>query len=72
MGSVKSFRKDGRGILLHDGGLSVITSYLNDSMHGHNIFFAQHCLLSAEYVKGRLVEGVYRTDGFLAHFFYNN
>jgi hypothetical protein len=47
MGWIKSFKKDGKGILLHDGGLSILSSYFNDQMHGHNIFFAQHCLLSA-------------------------
>lgn len=72
MGGIKSFKKDGRGIMIHDSGLSIITTYLNDLMHGHNIFFAQHCLLSAEFVKGKIVEAVYRTDGFLVHLIYNN
>ncbi len=72
MGGIKSFKKDGKGILIHDNGLSVVTSYLNDLMHGHNIFFSQHCLLSAEYVKGKMVEAVYRTDGYMAHLAYNN
>jgi hypothetical protein len=47
MGGIKSFKKEGRGILLHDNGTSVISSYYNDLLHGHNIFFMQHCLLSA-------------------------
>lgn len=72
MGGIKSFKKDGRGILLHDCGLSVLSSYSNDLMHGHNVFFAQHCLLSAQFAKGRLVEAVYRTDGFLGYFQFNN
>ena len=55
MGGIKSFKKDGKGILLHDGGLSILSSYFNDQMHGHNIFFAHHCLLSAEFSKGKLV-----------------
>jgi hypothetical protein len=55
MGPVKNFKKDGRGILIHDNGLSLISSYSNDLMHGHNVFYAQHCLLSAEYARGRLV-----------------
>jgi len=41
-------------------------------MHGHNVFFSQHCLLSAEFVKGKLVEAAYRTDGFLGYFHFNN
>jgi hypothetical protein len=72
MGGIKSFKKDGKGILIHDCGLSVVTNYLNDLMHGHNIFFSQHCLLSAEYVKGKIVDAVYRTDGYMAHLSYNN
>jgi hypothetical protein len=71
MGGIKSFKKDGKGILIHDCGLSVATSYLNDLMHGHNIFFGQHCLLSTEFVKGKMIEAVYRTDGFLGHFHFN-
>lgn len=47
MGGVKNFRKDGKGILIHDNGLSVVCQHFNDLMHGHNIFYSQHCLLSA-------------------------
>lgn len=72
MGGIKSFKKDGKGILIHDCGLSVVTTYLNDLMHGHNIFFSQHCLLSAEYVKGKIVDAVYRTDGYMTHLTYNS
>lgn len=71
MGGVKSFKKQGKGILLHDNGLSVICSHFNDLMHGHNIFYSQHCLLSSQYSKGKLMETVYRTDGYLAHLFFN-
>jgi hypothetical protein len=71
MGGVKNFKKEGKGILLHDNGLSVICSHANDNMHGHNVFFAQHCLLSAQFVKGKMVEAVYRTDGFMAHLVFN-
>jgi len=72
MGGIKSFKKEGKGIILHDCGLSVLTSYANDIMHGHNVYFSNHCLLSAEYVKGKIIEAVYRTDGFLIHLFYNS
>jgi hypothetical protein len=47
MGGIKTFKKEGKGILLHDNGTSVISSYYNDLLHGHNIFYMQHCLLSA-------------------------
>jgi hypothetical protein len=71
MGGIKSFKKDGRGILLHDDGISAITSFYNDLLHGHNIFFDNYGLLSAIYNKNRLVEGVYRTEGFLVNLSYN-
>jgi len=71
MGGIKSYKKDGRGILIHDNGISILSSYLNDHLHGHNIIFAQHCLLSTEFVKNKLVEAVYRTDGFLIFLTYN-
>lgn len=47
MGGIRSFKKEGRGILLHDNGVSMLGNYLNDALHGHCVFFAQHCLLSA-------------------------
>ncbi len=65
MGGIRSFKKEGRGILLHDDGISAITSYHNDLLHGHNIFFDSYGLLSAVYNKNRLSECAYRTEGFL-------
>ena len=55
MGGIKSFKKDGKGILLHDCGVSVLSNYLNDIMHGHNVFFADHCLLSVDFLKGKII-----------------
>jgi hypothetical protein len=55
MGGIKSFKKDGKGILLHDCGLSILTSYYNDLMHGHNIFFDNYNLLSAIFSKNKIV-----------------
>ena len=72
MGGIKAFQRNGRGIVLHDNGTNVISSYYNDLLHGHNVFFTNSCFLSADYVKNKLVEGVYRTDGFLLVIFYNN
>lgn len=72
MGGIKSFKKDGRGILLHDCGISGITSYHNDQLHGHNIFFDNYGLLSAIFNKNKFVEVVYRTEGFLVNLAYNN
>lgn len=72
MGGIKSFKKEGRGILLHDSGVSVLTSYYNDLMHGHNIFIDNYSLLSAIYNKNKVVEAVYRTEGFLVYLNYNN
>lgn len=61
MGGIKSFKKDGKGILLHDDGISALTSYYNDLLHGHNIFFDNYGILSAIYNKNKLVEAAYRT-----------
>jgi len=71
MGGIKAFQKNGRGILLHDNGTNLISSYYNDLLHGHNIFFTNYSLLSAEYSKNKLLEAVYRTDGFLLAAYYN-
>lgn len=61
MGGIKAFKKEGRGILLHDDGISAITSYCNDLLHGHNIFLDNYGLLSAVFTKNKLTEAVYRT-----------
>lgn len=53
MGGIKSFKKDGRGILLHDNGVSLISSYSNDLLHGHNIFFSTDSLVSAYFTKNK-------------------
>ena len=71
MGGIKAFKKDGIGILLHDSGVSVLTSYYNDLMHGHNVFFDNYTLLSAIFSKNRVLEAVYRTEGFLTFLVYN-
>ena len=71
MGGIKSFQKHGQGILLHDNGTCILSSYYNDLLHGHNIFFSNRCLVSAEYVKNRFSDVVYRTDGFLLSLNYN-
>jgi hypothetical protein len=71
MGGIKSFKKEGRGILLHDNGLSVLTSYYNDLLHGHNVFFDNYSLLSAIFNKNKLAEAAYRTEGFLIFLTYN-
>lgn len=72
MGGIKAFQRNGRGILLHDNGTNLLSSYYNDLLHGHNVFFANSCFLSAEFSKNKLVEGVYRTDGFLLAMCYNS
>jgi len=55
MGGVKAFQKNGKGLLLHDDGTNVISSYYNDLLHGHNIFFTNYCYLSADYSKNKIV-----------------
>jgi antitoxin component YwqK of YwqJK toxin-antitoxin module len=72
MGGIKAFQKNGKGILLHDNGTNGVSSYYNDLLHGHNIFFTNSCLLSGEYSKNKLTEAVYRTDGFILIAFYNS
>lgn len=39
MGGMSSYKKHGKGILLHDDGSAVITDYLHDTPTGHTIVF---------------------------------
>ena len=71
MGGIKSFQKHGTGILLHDDGSCVLTNYYNDILHGHNVYFNNRRMVSCQYVKNRLSEVVFRTDGFLVNLNYN-
>jgi len=39
MGGMNSYKKHGKGILLHDDGSAVVTEYTNDIPSGHNVIF---------------------------------
>lgn len=52
--------------------MSLICNHVNDLLHGHNIIFSHHCLISGDFYKGKLCDIAYRTDGFLGHFLLNN
>lgn len=54
MGGIKSFKKEGKGILLHDNGVCALTSYHNDLPHGHNIYIDRQSLLSVNFYKNKI------------------
>ena len=54
MGGIKTFQKHGKGILVHDEGASILTSYHLDMKHGHNIVFMENCVMSIEYIKNKI------------------
>jgi hypothetical protein len=54
MGGMKSFTKNGYGIIIHDNGGSAICSYYNDFKHGHNIVYYENCLMSVLYDKNKV------------------
>lgn len=49
MGGMKSFTKNGTGIILHDSGASIVCSHYNDFKHGHHIVHRENCLMSLLY-----------------------
>jgi hypothetical protein len=49
MGGMKSFHRNGEGIIIHDNGSSVVCSYYNDFKHGHNISYSENCIMSMLY-----------------------
>jgi hypothetical protein len=71
MGGIKSFQKNGRGIMIHDDGTSMITSYMNDFRHGHNIYYKTHCVVSVEFGKNKIRECVIRVPEYLLLIRYN-
>lgn len=71
MGGIKAFQKHGKGIMVHDCGASILTSYHHDMRHGHNVVFMENCLLSIEYVKNKISECVIRVPQYLQLLNYN-
>ena len=71
MGGINAFQKHGKGIVIHDNGISALTNYYNDLKHGHNIFYMENCLISAEFIKNKCKEAVFRIPGFLLFMKYN-
>ena len=71
MGGIKAFQKHGKGILIHDRGASILTSYHHDMRHGHNVVFMENCVLSMQYVKNKISECVIRVPGYLLLVAYN-
>ena len=55
MGGMKTFTKNGYGIIIHDNGGSAICNYYNDLKHGHNIVYYENCLMSVLYDKNKVV-----------------
>lgn len=39
MGGMNAYKKDGKGIVLHDDGSAAITEHLHDNLSGHTIIF---------------------------------
>lgn len=54
MGGMKSFHRNGEGLIIHDDGSSTVCSYYNDFKHGHNITFSENCIMSMIYDKNKL------------------
>lgn len=46
MGGMSGSHKNGKGLLLHDDGASVITEYKNDIPAGHNVIFRENSITS--------------------------
>lgn len=54
MGGMKSFQKNGKGLILHDNGASSVCNHYNDFKDGHNITYADNCLMSIIYDRNRI------------------
>lgn len=65
MGGTKAFQKHGRGIIIHDDGTSVVSSYMNDFRHGHNIFYKNNCIMSVEFSKNKVLECMIKIPEYL-------
>lgn len=65
MGGMKSFHRNGEGLIIHDNGSSTVCSYYNDFRHGHNITFMENCIMSMVYDKNRLLECMVRFENYL-------
>lgn len=71
MGGMKSFQRNGYGVIIHDNGASVFCSHYNDFKHGHNITYYENCIMSIIYEKSKIVESVVRISDYLIYIRYN-
>lgn len=60
MGEMKDFKRTGKGVLLHDSGLSGIIESAHGRFRGHNVFIGENSILSIVHRKNDTIEKVYR------------
>lgn len=72
MGTVKNLQRIGTGLILfHDNTCSLASYNNNSELHGKNVFYKTRSLISVEFVRNRIIDIVYRVDGFLLYLKYN-
>lgn len=62
MGGMVSHSKQGKGLLLHDDGSTVVSEYQNDTPSGHNIIFRDNSIASILFRNGADYEIAYKID----------
>ena len=46
MGQMRDYKRNGKGIILHDNGLSGVVEFGNNRLKGHNFFIGENSILS--------------------------
>lgn len=63
MGQTKNFQKQGLGMIIHDDGTTLLSSYHLDMLHGYNVaIFKDGSTASLKYHKDLIVEAMFKTN----------
>lgn len=71
MGGIRAYKKNQKGMILHDDGTCAIVSYGSDVPNGHHIIFKPGMILSKIHHLDRRTDYVLRMNRYLIQIPYN-
>ncbi len=72
MGGMSSYKKHGKGILLHDDGSAAITDYHYDTPNGQTVIFRENSITSVLFKNNIEYEIAYKVGRFVIKFPFND
>ena len=72
MGGMSSYKKHGKGLILHDDGSAMISEYLHDTPTGHNIIFRENSITSILYLSMSEFQIAYKQGNYIIMVSFND